>query len=89
MHISINGAHSTEDAMTQLNGVLDVLRQQYNVHCLRDIHLNIVLVDAHGYDVELINDVTNKAYNRIDIEPQPPENKDNTPHLRLVVNNVT
>ena len=67
MDIIFHGQPSIDDATQQISHVLHDLCARYGVTQLREISLSLTLVDAQGFDVELVDQKTNKIYRIFDV----------------------
>lgn len=67
MDIIFHGQPSIDEASQQIKRVLHGLVKRYKIAQLREIHLSVTLVDAQGFDVELVDQKTNQTYRVIDV----------------------
>jgi hypothetical protein len=91
MDIILHGKHNGKDAAENLESVLRLLKERYNIDAFREMHLTITMVDNNGDDVELINNETGEVYRFVEIYNNSQEF--NTAHrhrpiLRLVIDNT-
>lgn len=67
MDIIFHGKHTGEAAANDLLSVIQLLKEHYHIVEFREMHLSLTLVDAQGYDVELVDSKTSKAYRILDV----------------------
>lgn len=92
MDIIFRENHTSEEISAQVNGILHLLQEKYHIDQFREIHLTLTLVDAEGYDVELVDSKTDTTYRVFEVYSKQAElstcSKSHYPMLRLVIDNT-
>lgn len=88
MEITIQGDQNPQEAMECLAGLIALFHERYGVNYFREISLNVALLDETGSKVELVDPITDEAYEFIEVYQSDPTPAPCKPHLRLVVDNT-
>lgn len=67
MEIIFHGQQDWEKTQDSLLEIIQMLHDKYQIEQLKEIHLSLTLVDQQGFDVELIDSETQKAYRILEI----------------------
>lgn len=95
MQVKFHGQHTTEEAMENLVSILQLFKERYGVEDFRSIHLDLVLLNEQGEDMELIDGTTAEVLDILEVyksQPvanmEPESSSKELAHLRLVVDNT-
>jgi hypothetical protein len=67
MEIIFHGQQDWEKTQESLMGIIKMLHEQYHIQQLREIHLNLTLVDEQGFDVELFDTETDQVFRVLEV----------------------
>ena len=89
MEVIFHGRHDLNSAAESVTEILHVFQERYRICGFREMCLTVTLVDQSGYDVELVDEVTDHAYRTFEIYQKSNEYTRTlgNPALTLVVNN--
>lgn len=91
MEIILQGKYTNEEAAESLLSVLRLFKEGYGVTQFREIRLSVILLDAQGDDVELVDSETNQVYRTFEVYRKGYEldsRRNTRPVLQLVVDNT-
>jgi len=90
MDIIFQGRHNSDEASVSLQGVIQLLKDRYQIESFREIHLTLTLVDDVGEDVELVDSETSVPYRVIEVcrDYHEVSRRIGRPALKLVVDNT-
>jgi len=58
MDILFHGEHAHSDIAAAIENVINLLHDRWHVQSFKDLHVSLVLVDESGFEIELIDSVT-------------------------------
>lgn len=67
MEIIFHGQQDWEKTQDSLLEIIQMLHDKYQIEQLKEVHLSLTLVDQQGFDVELIDSETQKAYRILEV----------------------
>ena len=92
MDIIFQGTHNASETSQTLSEVIKLLNTKYNITNFREINLSVTLVNGHGEDVELIDNITNQVYRYFEIRESRSDLKtkikNNKSQIKLIIDNT-
>lgn len=90
MEIIFHGQQDWQKTQDSLLGIIKMLHERYQIEKLKEIHLSLTLLDAEGFEVELVDTDTQKPYRILEVYRNHQEylRVKKSPTLSLVVDNT-
>ena len=67
MEIIFHGQQQWQELQDNISSLIAMLHDKYHINSLREINLSITLMDKEGFEVELMDTVTNDTYRVIEV----------------------
>lgn len=91
MDIRFHGQLTQEHTLSGLQEVFQLLVERYQVQRFKEVHVSLILVDAQGFEVDLVDSDTHQTLRVLDVDRREKTSikKRSKVALRLVKNQGT